>query len=220
MRVGELHAKEEVVCWLFVIWAGRRDVNRETGLRLEMFEMQDTLGVSEVAPTLSRSWVALELTSAVIAMNSAICSTNTLNGNCKCLFGGDVADLSLLKEGKVAWLVVINDEDCATGVDLLQCVTVLKVVQFHLELAVLVPLFVIDDGNFDSLKLLSLAEVNLLFSFGDSIVILLVFGGKVFSAHADLHLFGGLVQDLNVDCAARLGNGVLERLEAEPLVAL
>jgi len=128
-----------------------------------------------------------------------------------------MADLPLLHEGEVAWLVVVDDQNYGSAVALEKCVVVLEVIELDLELAVFIPLLVINDFDLDDLKRFTLLEVDRLMN---SFIIFSLFSRHFLCAQSDFTLFTSLVKHLDIDSSAGLRHCVLEGLEAKQLVFL
>ena len=65
----------------------------------------------------------------------------------------------LLGEGKVSWLVVVDDEDWGAGVDFGVSLLSNDVVELYCKISVFGPSFLIDDGNFDNFMVFAFLEL-------------------------------------------------------------
>lgn len=200
----QLHTKQEVVAWLLVFGAGWRDLDFETGRGFEVLEVEGPYDVGEMAAILSGTRVRLELNSLVLARDSSVGSSDTLYLNDQLFVSCYMSDLTLLLERKVAWFVVVDDQDNSPAVSSIDSGASFQVKELDHELAVFVPLLIVDDLDGDNLLSVTLLESNGLIFLGNSLIIFTSLGGLVLGPDTDGLFCSCLVQDFDVDLSTSL----------------
>lgn len=211
-NVRELDSESLIPNFLLVV----QNFNSNSLFSFAVFESKSSRGIDEVSSGSSGLLRLIKLDGLVVNSDDTVTSILSDYLDFKWL-SWDSSDGSLLVEGNLTWLIIINNCDSSSSIFAHKFFICISINKLDEEIFIWLPIVVIVDLDNNMALLLSLLELD---DFIDSFIIITSFGFLINSLNSNLSTCSSFVDDVNHDRSRGLRNGIVETLETEKLMLL